>query len=316
MKKHLSAVFLVVYMLMLCSINASADTSAVTHIVFDNNGAVAEENLSLSGYGDKNSGYANATDGGRLYASVSGTDLRKLEWSKGDYGDDGMQAVMTGGTKNPWGNGAYLELRVSTKGYRSLCFSASIGATNKGPRDFKLQYSIDGSVFRDIPGTDFSVAVNKTLYPAFDRIALPSDADDLETVYIRIAVASNIMVNGTAGLIGSVGGEVAINHVILEGDPIVTTTSGTTTTSTAFSTTTQAIKTTTSSVPVATTAVSPATTENTAASTTTTVAASASTTHTASVDTGEDAAILPILILIISACVSTSAVVSKRSTKL
>ncbi len=316
MKKYLSAVILVVYTLMLCSINVSADTSAVTHIVFDNNGAVAEENLSLSGYGDKNSGYANATTGGRLYASVSGTDLRKLEWSKGDYGDDGMQAVMTGGTKNPWGNGAYLELRVSTKGYQSLCFSASIGATNKGPRDFKLQYSTDGSVFRDIPETDFSVAVNKTLYPAFDHIALPSDADDRETVYIRIAVASNIMVNGTAGLIGSVGGEVAINHVILEGDPIVTTTSGTTTTSMTFSTTTQTIKTTTSSVPVATTTASPVTTKSTVAPTTATVVASASTTHTAPVDTGEDTAMLPVLIVLISsACVSALAVVSKRSTK-
>ncbi len=233
-KTMLCMITLTMLLLYVCPVSAQANT--ITSITFANANAVAEENLSVSGYGDKESGYASSTNGGRLYASVSGTDLRKLEWSKGEYGEYGMQPVMTGGTKNPWGNGAYFELRTSSKGYENLTFSAKIGSTKKGPRDFTLQFSIDGIRFQDIAGTDFSVTTNKTLYNAFDNVALPADADNADTLYIRIAVTTNFMTSGTAGLIGSTGGEVAINDILLCGDPIpaptATTANASTTTDT------------------------------------------------------------------------------------
>ena len=205
----------------------------ITEISFSNDSAVAEENLSVSGYGDKDSGYATSTVGGRLYASVSGTDLRKLEWSKGEYADVGSQPVMTGGTKNPWGNGAYLEVRVPTTGYENITFSASIGATKKGPRDYKLQYSTDGVSFTDVTGQSFTITANKTMFEAFDNVALPADAADADMLYIRITVASTMMVNGTAGLIGSTGGETAINNIVVSGTPIAVSTTASSTTSTA-----------------------------------------------------------------------------------
>ncbi len=208
---------------MLC-VSVGAQSDAITSIEFSNAAAVAEENLSVSGYGDKDSGYATATVGGRLFASVSGTDYRKLEWSKGEYGTEGMQPVMTGGTKNPWGNGAYLEVRVSTKGYENITFCADLGATKKGPRDYKLQYSVDGITFVDVKGATYTVAVNKELATAFDNVALPAQANHCEQLYIRIAVASNMLVNGTAGLIGSTGGETAINHIAVRGEKTATTT--------------------------------------------------------------------------------------------
>lgn len=221
--KKVTAILLTVMLLVSVCTTAVSAQSTVTSISFSNASAVAEENLSISGYGDKDSGYAASTTGGRLYASVSGTDLRKLEWSKGEYGDQGMQPAMTGGTKNPWGNGAYLEVRVSTEGYKDITFSASIGATNKGPRDYKLQYSTDGVNFKDVSGASFTVTQNKTLFEAFDNVQLPAAADDASTLYVRITVASNMMVNGTAGLIGSTGGETAINHIVVNGTPISAT---------------------------------------------------------------------------------------------
>lgn len=230
--------------LMLVPVQAQ-EASIITSISFPNDSAVAEENLSVSGYGDKDSGYAASTVGGRLYASVSGTDLRKLEWSKGEYVGVGMQPVMTGGTKNPWGSGAYLELRVSTRGYENITFSADIGATKKGPRDYKLQYSTDGVTFTDVAGCVFTVTANKTMYQAFENAALPAAADNAEMLYIRIAVASNILVGGSAGLIGGTGGETAINNIEVRGIPMATTTAVTTTTATEpadVPTTTAAVK--------------------------------------------------------------------------
>lgn len=218
--KRFFAAAAAVCLTLLLPLTAAADSAVITAIRFTNTAAVAEENLSVSGYGDKDSGYAPSTIGGRLYASVSGTDLRKLEWSKGEYAGVGMQPVMTGGTKNPWGAGAYLELRTSSVGYEALTFSAQLGATNKGPRDYKLQYSTNGVSFKDVPGALFTVPANKTMFDAFDGVALPADAADRETLYIRITVTSNMMVNGTAGLIGSTGGETAINNIALCGVPL------------------------------------------------------------------------------------------------
>ena len=204
---------------------------------FDNTGAIAELNLSESGYGDKTSGYTATEGNGVVVASVNGTDLRKLEWSKDDYSGDGMQAVMTGGTKNPWGEGAYLEFRVSTVGMKKVSFGAHVGATNKGPRDYQLQYSTDGVTFQNVTGATFTVSVNKTMYTAFDGVALPKEAADRDSLSIRVAVASNMLVNGTAGLIGSTGGETAINHVIVKGVRQATTAATTKATTAAKDTT-------------------------------------------------------------------------------
>jgi len=179
---------------------------------FDNTGAIAELNLSESGYGDKTSGYTATEGNGVVVASVNGTDLRKLEWSKDDYSGDGMQAVMTGGTKNPWGEGAYLEFRVSTVGMKKVSFGAHVGATNKGPRDYQLQYSTDGAEFVNV-GEVVSLTTNKELQSLFASVELPDEAAGCDMLYIRIAVASDMLVNGSSGLYGSTSGETAINHV-------------------------------------------------------------------------------------------------------
>jgi len=270
-----------------CTAVSAQESETITAIVFPNSSAVAEENLSVSGYGDKDSGYASSTVGGRLYASVSGTDYRKLEWSKGEYQDLGMQPVMTGGTKNPWGNGAFLEIRVPTAGYESITFSASIGATKKGPRDYKLQISTDGVNYSDVAGQVFSIPANKILYPAFDNAALPADAANVDMLYIRIAVASNMMVNGTAGLIGGTGGETAINNILVSGIPMAVST-------TAYSTTTRASEATTTTTEAAfpeqttASAVTADTTTSALSAPTAQEQASTTTTMLSGVNTGDD----------------------------
>ena len=277
-KRGLFGIVFVVSVILLC-LPVSAQSNILTQIDFPNASAVAEENLSLSGYGDKDSGYAMSMEGGRIYASVSGTDLRKLEWSKGEYGEAGLQPAMTGGTKNPWGNGAYLETRVCTEGYENVTFSAHIGATNKGPRDYKLQYSVDGTTFKDIAGATFTVTANKTLFAAFDNVALPADTANCSMLYIRITVASNMLVNGTAGLIGSTGGETAVNHIKVCATPIATTTQSTTVNTTSSSGD-DATTTTVASDPSTTSA-------NDTSHATTTTRAGETTTITPSVNTGD-----------------------------
>ncbi len=310
-KLRIFGIVLAMIIMSLC-LPVSAQSTVITQIDFSNANAVAEENLSLNGYGDKDSGYATATEGGRIYASVSGTDLRKLEWSKGEYGNEGLQPVMTGGTKNPWGSGAYWEVRVSTEGYENVSFSAQLGATNKGPRDYKLQYSTDGVVFRDVAGAVFSVTANKMLYAAFDNVSLPAETANCTMLYIRVAVASNMLVNGTAGLIGSTGGEMAVNHVKVCATPIATTTQTASTTKSTDSDTEQVTTTTVNGTSATTASNDTVVTTSNDVSTTTTVKAQTSNT-VSSVNTGDETQVGTVLgVLILMGCVVIVSVTMRK----
>lgn len=209
--------------LMLCllcgvmpTVQAAPEAVTLAAFSFGNDGAVAEEGIKDNGYGDKDTGYLATEGSGLLFASVDGAHARKLEWSKDDYSGLGMQPVMSGGAKNPWGERAYIDVKVSTLGFENITFSAKLGGTNKGPRDFKLQYSTDGLTFTDV-GATYTIKDNKELEAAFDNVALPSDAANAKVLYIRMAVASNTTVNGGVGPKGTTSGETAVNDVIVRG---------------------------------------------------------------------------------------------------
>ncbi len=209
---------------LLCSQTvAAAPTEETVHAVgviadfnFSNENAVVEENIEVNGYGDKDKGYNATTGDGDLYASVDGQSYRKLEWTKDGYSGVGIQPAMTGGARHPWGEGAFLEVRLSTVGWYDLTFSAQLGATNKGPRDFQLQYSLDGKSYTDI-GDVYSLSDNKVMEKAFRAVPLPEEAQNADMLYIRIAVVGNETVGGMQGFVGTTSGEVAINAVTVAG---------------------------------------------------------------------------------------------------
>ena len=216
MKKTIS---LVLAVCMLCGLfvgcGVQGEGTVITEFVYDNTNAVAEVGLKDDGFGDKDTGYFAATGEGLLFASVNGTDPRKLEWSKDDYSGSGLQAVVTGGNLNPWAEGAYVEVKVSTVGYKTVGFEALIGGTNKGPKDFSLQYSTDGVNYTDT-GDAYAITDNKVLETAFN-VTLPDEAAGQETLYIRMAVASDKTIGGEVSLYGYTGGETAIGRLTVKG---------------------------------------------------------------------------------------------------
>ena len=169
--------------------------------------------------GDKDTGYAVTMGGGTLHASVNGTDSRKLEWTSDVYtcgSASAAQPTMTAGSNNPWAVGAYIELRTSTVGYTDLHFSAKLGGTKKGPRDFKLQYSLDGVSFTDV-GVTYRITTNKVMEQAFSYVALPEELGNQEAVYLRMTAYTDVLINGSSALTGATGGETAVTDVVLTG---------------------------------------------------------------------------------------------------
>lgn len=60
-------------------------------------------------------------------------------------------------SSNGWTVGEYFQFSTSTAGYTGVTISFDQMGSNTGPRDFKLQYSTDGTTFTDVTGGAYTV---------------------------------------------------------------------------------------------------------------------------------------------------------------
>ena len=196
--------------------------------------------LSKSKYGSAKEGYSFTSGKATLYASVDGSSKRKLEWSKEEesgsssrekYYTDSFagntsvrQPVMAAGKKNQWGEHPYFEVQLSTSGYKDINFTAYIGASKKGPRDYQISYATGkSSSFTAVPGSSLQLGENKVM----KKISAVIPADNQKKVKIRIEITSMTSINGgnmadtttmdTDKKTPSMKGEVAINHITISG---------------------------------------------------------------------------------------------------
>lgn len=104
-------------------------------------------------------------------------------------------------SSNNWEAGDYYQFTTSTVGYEDITFQWSQTRSSTGPGDFRVQYSTDGLSFSDLLNytvenlTWSSVSFNPD--SVFGPIALPADASNQATVYVRLT--SNVAGSSTAG---------------------------------------------------------------------------------------------------------------------
>lgn len=162
-----------------------------------------------------------------LYASVDADNLAPIEWSgKNDTFKNSSNTVkddrapIMGTSKNSgvaWGYFPYFETQFSTAGYENIKFSAKLGGTNKAPKYWCLQYSLDGVDFIDIPDTDYAITVNKNMEQAFSNVQLPAECNNQLKVYIRITVFDDFAIDENYTIIMQQSGDAAINNVKVTG---------------------------------------------------------------------------------------------------
>lgn len=117
-------------------------------------------------------------------------------------------------TSTTWTNGpAYWQVSLSTKGFQTINVSSKQRGSNTGPKDFKLQYSLDNSNWSDVLNGTITVANNWTS-GVLTNVALPSEAADKDLIYVRWLNSSNSSING-----GSVaaGGTSQIADIVFMG---------------------------------------------------------------------------------------------------
>ena len=214
------ALFTAFVMLMIMAFSAmpASATDQKTLASFIYTGGIAKTDVE----GDKNEGYVFSSMipgvDARLFASVSGDAVRKLEWTDAVYAyglGEELMPCMTGGNKNPWGSNPYFLVKLSTSGYSDIHFSAKLGGSKKGPANYKLQYSLNGTDFHDVPGANYEIT-GKVMRTAFN-VSIP-EISDAETAYIRIIASSSKCVDtSNPDFPGTTGGETAINDIVITG---------------------------------------------------------------------------------------------------
>ncbi|MGY6522955.1 MAG: choice-of-anchor J domain-containing protein [Mongoliitalea sp.] len=115
----------------------------------------------------------------------------------------------------------YWQVRVNTLGFQDLTISSRQQSSGTGPRDFQVEYSLDGLTWTAVPGSSITTANNFTS-GVLSPTAVPSAASNQETVFFRWINTSVFSVGG--GTTASTGtsriDDILIEGTALTGDPI------------------------------------------------------------------------------------------------
>ncbi len=103
-----------------------------------------------------------------------------------------------------------------TTGYENLVLVTSFQrSSGGGPRDFKVQYSTNGSTWNDVAGASVTTADNMTS-GVLTAVPLPAALSEQPTAYLRWIVTTTVSVNN--GVVGT-GGTSRLDEVYISGVP-------------------------------------------------------------------------------------------------
>jgi hypothetical protein len=122
-------------------------------------------------------------------------------------------------SSNTWAVGDYLQFQTSTTGFSNIGLEFLQVGSNTGPRDFKLQYSTDGSTFLDFANNAYVVQPSDT--PGWGATAVPAGLDrymfnltgisalnEQANVYFRLSVTGTATAGPATGWAPGVEGPI------------------------------------------------------------------------------------------------------------
>lgn len=131
-----------------------------------------------------------------------------------------------GASCSGWDNGAntkYWMIRTSTKSMANLKLSWRMRSSSTGPKDFKVQYSLNGGTWTDVPNSAIQVPYSSSSNSIGNstnlfNVDLSNDVENLNTLYLRWLVTSNVSAGG--GTVAN-GGTHQINNISITGGYMV-----------------------------------------------------------------------------------------------
>lgn len=122
-----------------------------------------------------------------------------------------------------WDNGTgskYWMMALPTKGYEGITVSSKQRSSGSGPADFKLQYSLNGTEWKDVPQTQLKL-VNGS-YAATAQLTeqpLPAEANDRDMLYVRWMMTSTTPTNTASNAAVGASGSSYMSGLAVKGAP-------------------------------------------------------------------------------------------------
>ena len=185
----------------------------------------ASEDVSIVAWNFPDGGTANSfADGGILENRIHSITTVGNSGTIG-FTQSGVstRAANASGWQNGSGTKAW-QIELTTRGYSNLRISSKQRSSSTAPRDFKLQYSLDGLVWVDVAHIP-QVSDNWTS-GVLENQPLPEVLNDQPVIYLRWVMASNIQVTGEPRVVGSQGNS-RIDDIQVVGDTLGSTISRT-----------------------------------------------------------------------------------------
>lgn len=135
----------------------------------------------------------------------------------GSIGFNVAGATTGAATNSGWDNGVstkYWLINISTKGYENLLLSSKQRSSNTGPKDFKIQWSLDNNIWTDLAGGNIAVA-NDFILGVVNDTPLPAACNDKDQLFIRWVLTSNTGVNNSPI---AVGGTSRMDDLLVKGN--------------------------------------------------------------------------------------------------
>ena len=127
-----------------------------------------------------------------------------------------------------WATGDYYQFSVDTQNYSGISLTWDQTSSNTGPKDFQLQYSINGTTFTSF--ASYSVLANATpntpwtstggqnaAYTLTEDLSSVTALNDQSTVFLRLVQSDAVSANG--GAIGTSGTD-RVDNVIIAGTAV------------------------------------------------------------------------------------------------
>ncbi len=166
---------------------------------------------------------ANAASDGGITANngtrnISLTGATTLTYPTGGATENCAQAISWVYTANT----KWWQVSFTTAGYGNLKLSSKqTGANTRSPRDFKVQYSLNGTTWTDVPGATVTCVLNNWASTGnLTDIALPAACENQTLVYLRWLQSSNYAIGGGTNIQASQNSK--IDDIIVTGLPLST----------------------------------------------------------------------------------------------
>jgi len=149
----------------------------------------------------------------KVITSVGTNDIK--------YSYDGVTTQSARTTGWDGGNGLkYWLVEISTLGYKNIKLSSKQKSSDTGPKDFKVQYSVDSVVWTDVSGSIVSNANDKYIQGVLNDIVLPTVCNDSPHIYLRWIMISNLRVDQTSDILVASVGSSQIDDIKITGEEI------------------------------------------------------------------------------------------------